>query len=383
MTSVNRTLGNVVAGVALDDNRFSGRMMGAQLLQMTVDPRKTEDTREVEQSTELAGVRSIRLEVQRLFEGAKRNNVPKYAHYIADVHRGQDGMAPPIILFTERKLDFEMGGEGCGLILVPFGVKLVAIDGETQLAARFEAANIDAGTTEAWVPVVICHGRTIQWARQVFHDLNLLAIRPNAAVGLAMDERDPLTHVARQIEQRVPFFTGRVNTVRRQLKSKDPEVVTITGLRGACVTFAEGIGGVKHGTRPVYVEKDRVPQVTDGAVEWFRSVTEVLGPAMEDRKRTLAAAPPVLAAIGALGHELLEIPDTARRKLERERLLEQLRLIDWNKAAPWEGVAGKFTSRGTFSVGGTKETAYAVYRALSDRTDAAYKRIRGMAMAMA
>jgi DNA sulfur modification protein DndB len=131
---------------------------------------------------------------------------------------------------------------------VPWDVQLVAIDGETQLAARFEAANIDGDTKKDFVPIVLCHGRPIQWARQVFYDLNLLAVRPNAAIGLAMDDRDPITHVARQVEQKVSFFKGRVNTVRRQLRASDDHVLTITALRNACVTLAKGIGGVQHGT---------------------------------------------------------------------------------------------------------------------------------------
>jgi DNA sulfur modification protein DndB len=42
--------------------------------------------------------------------------------------------------------------------------------------------------------------------------------------------------------------------------------------------------------------------------------------------------------------------------------------IDWEKGKPWEGTAGKYTPRGTFAVGGSKETAYAIYVALTDPT---------------
>ena len=135
--------------------------------------------------------------------------------------------------------------------------RLVAIDGETQLAARFEAANINPETKDEFVPVIICHGRTIEWARQVFHDSNLLAVRPNAAVGIGMDQRDPLTHVARLVERQVPFFHDRVNTTRRQLRRNDKEIETITALRGACITFAEGITGVKYGAKPVPVASEK------------------------------------------------------------------------------------------------------------------------------
>ena len=43
-----------------------------------------------------------------------------------------------------------------------------------------------------------------------------------------MDARDPLTRITRELERKVPFFHGRVNKVRRQLRSADTDVVTIT-----------------------------------------------------------------------------------------------------------------------------------------------------------
>jgi DNA sulfur modification protein DndB len=375
MAKLIPTDGHLVAGVVLDEHRFSGRMKAAQLFQVAIDPRRTEDPRQLEGNTELENLRKIRMEIQRLFEGAKAKNVEPYARYIVAVHEGQNGMAPPIILFSERKLNTDENESGAS-IQIPWDVQLVAIDGETQLAARFEAANINAETKDNFVPVVICHGRSVEWARQVFHDLNLLAVRPNAALGISMDERDPLTQVARDIEEKVPFFRNRVNKVRRQLRASDREVVTITALRGACVTLAEGIGGVKYGAKPVPVDLSRISGITTTAVEWLDEVTNLIGVAIEDRAHKLAAAPPVLAAIGAMGHSLLEVRTDQERARTRERLLEQLRSVQWTKGAPWEGVAGKFTPKGNFSVGGTKETAYAVYSALSDSNDPAYMRIR-------
>ena len=127
-------------------------------------------------------------------------------------------------------------------VQVPYDKRLVAIDGETQLAARFEAANRIPETKSEFVAVYICHGRDKQWARQCFHDLNVLGVRPNAALSIGMDARDPLTRVAREVERRVPFFRNRVNKARRQLASHEADVVTITALRGACITLSEGMG---------------------------------------------------------------------------------------------------------------------------------------------
>jgi len=289
------------------------------------------------------------------------------------VHGGQDGMAPPIVLYTENVLASENDEL---TLLVPWDVTLVAIDGETQLAARFEASNIDDDTKKEFVPVLICHGRPVKWARQVFHDLNLLAIRPNAAIGLAMDNRDPITYVVRQVEQNVPFFKGRINTVRRQLRGSDAEVLTITALRNACVTLAKGIGGVQYGTRPVPIDRDIVPQLTKVAIEWFQGVTSIVGAAIENRVQSVASASSVMAAIGAVGHPLVDIANDAERAKRRTELLDLLRQIRWDKGKTWEGIAGKFTPKGNFSIAGAKDTSYAVYAALTDATSDGYTRIR-------
>lgn len=372
MTELNPTNGYIVQGVKLDDNRFIGRMKGSQLLKIAEDPRITEKEKIRTGNTHLEALYELRKDVQRLFEGAKKANVEPYAKYIVGTHSKKlDGMTPPIILYSAVLLE-----ENESEILIPWDVQIVAIDGETQLAARFEAANIDQDTKNDFVPVLICHGKTKEWARQVFHDLNLLSVKPNAAVAIGMDQRDPLTHVAREVEQRVPLFTGRVNTVRRQLRAKDKEIVTITALRGACVTLAEGIGGVKYGAKPVHVDEGRIPRITEIAVEWFGAVADLLGPVLEDKVNRVASSAAVFTAIGAMGHVLVAISDPSQRGAKKAQLLEQLRSVNWTKGEHWAGICGKYTPSGTFSVGGPKEVAHAVYNALMDQIDPAYSKVR-------
>lgn len=375
-TILDPTQGHLVPGVAINEHQFVAAMPGAQLFQIVVDPRHTEDRKLVAEDPNLAAVREVRSEVQRVFDGAKKRNVPDYAKYIDGVHRGEPGLTPPIILWSREKLATEEKGTGAALLQIPYDAQIVAIDGETQLAARFEAARMNPATKGDRIAVMLCHGRPATWARQAFHDVNTFGIRPNAALAIGMDARDPLTAVSRMVEEEVPFFKGRVNTSSRQLGRQDTEVITITALRGAVVTLAEGIGGVKHGSKPVYLDNGTVDTVRDAAVEWFGAVTSLLGPAIEDRERKVAGAPPVFAAIGALGHELVDIPDKVSRERRIQDLLDKLRAVRWEKGQHWVGIAGKMTAGGKFSVGGTKEVAYQVYNALSDATDPGYTKVR-------
>lgn len=370
------TNGHIIVGTRIDDHRFVGRLMAAQLFQIAPDPRDAENKKKVDASKELMELQGVREEVQRLFEGAKKKNVPGYAEYVVGLHHGEDGITPPITLYSESPLEVEEREDGCCFVQVPWDQKLVAIDGETQLAARHEAANLEPNTKKDFVAVYICHGKDVGWARQAFHDLNTLAVRPNSALSLSMDARDPITSVCREVERKVPFFVNRVNKVRRQLRSTDPDVVTLTALRTACVTLAEGINGLKWGTRPVPIEAKEVPRIQAAAIDWFGAVTEAIGPALQDREAKLASAPAVLAAIGALGEPLTHYADDAVRRAEAKKLAATLKTVDWSRNSTWAGIAGKLSAKGVLSVGGAKENAYAVYSALADQAQPTYKKVR-------
>jgi|SRR5580704_1698120 DGQHR domain-containing protein len=376
---LNPTNGHIIAGTAIDEHRFVGRVRAAQLFQIAPDPRDTEIRKKLDASHELQELRGIREEVQRLFEGAKKRNVEPYAEYVRVLKSGADGLTPPITLYSEAPLEFEIREDGTGFIQVPWDKRLVAIDGETQLAARHEAVNLDPETKHDFVAVYINHGRDDGWARQAFHDLNTLGVRPNAALSLGMDARDPITHICREVERRVPFFKDRVNKVRRQLRTSDPEIVTITTLRGACVTLAKGINGVQFGARPVPLDADAISPVETAAIEWFTALTDAFGPAFENRDLSLASSPTAMAALGAIGNPLVHIVEPKDRAFKAHELVTRLVGVNWSRDKTWEGIAGKFTPKGAFSLGGSKETAYAVFAALSDPTSPGYNRVRSPA----
>src|SRR5262249_42793634 len=161
-----------------------------------------------------------------------------------------------------------------------------------------------------------------------------------------MDERDPLTQVARDVEEHVPFLKRRVNYKRRQLGARDKEIVTFAALRDACVTLAEGIGGVKYGAKPVPKPIEHIPAIRKAAIEWFWALADVVGTAMENRSQTLAAASSAMAALGAVGHALVETADEGERVQLCKKLVQRLKGVRWEKGKHWEGIAGKFTPKG-------------------------------------
>jgi DGQHR domain-containing protein len=373
---LNPTDGHVIAGTMIHDNRFVGRVRASQLFQIAPDPRDTESKKKVDASKELQDLRAVREEVQRLFEGAKKKNVQPYSEYIVGLAHGEEGITPVITLYSSEKLRVDLRDDGTGFIQVPWDQRLTAIDGETQLAARHEAANLEPSTKQEFVPIYVCHGRDQLWARQSFHDLNTLGVRPNAALSIGMDARDPITRVCREVERQVPFLKDRVNKVRRQLRGSDSEITTIAALRGACVTFLKGINGVQYGARPVPIENTNISALEARSIEWFIALTEALGPVLEDRENNITASPAVLAALGAVGHPLSLTEDAAERSLKCRELAAAMKTVNWTRGKAWEGIAGKFTPKGAFSLGGPKETAHAIYAALTNPASEGYKRVR-------
>lgn len=370
------TEGHIIAGTNIDDHRFLGKVQAAQLFQIAPDPRDTEDKKKLAVNKEMQDLRSLRNEVQRLFEKAKKKNVPDYAKYIVDLHNGEDGITPVITLYSEQKLQIQEKVDGTAYIQIPWDLKLVAIDGETQLAARYEASSMEPETKKESIPVYICHGKRKIWARQSFHDLNVLGVKPSAALSIGMDARDPITLVTRNVEKKVPFFYGKVNVSSRQLSKDSAHVITLSGLRTACVTLAKGINGVQYGARPVSLDGMNVENIEKAAIDWFMAVSEALRPSLEDRENKIAAAPSVFAAIGAIGNQVVGIADDDERKARCKELAESLQKIRWERGEHWTGIAGKYTPKGNFSVGGAKEVSYAVYSALTDPSSEGYKRIR-------
>ena len=57
-------------------------------------------------------------------------------------------------------------------------------------------------------------------------------------------------------------------------------------------------------------------------------------------------------------------------------LADELQQVNWEHGRNWEGIAGKYTPKGSFSVGDAKENAYAVYSALTDPATPGYDQIR-------
>ena len=379
--SLDLAAGVFVKALPLHKTMAVGSTSFAQLRQITHDPRDLQ-TNVRRKDDDLEQQIELHDDVQRALSGNKRSNVPKYADYIGKVVDGGSGVLPPIHLWSPATLQIARTSDGQAYLIVPSGEYLLSIDGETQLTGHYllgkGGASDELKLRHRAFPlsIVVHHGVPTWLARQYFHDLNVLAVRPNTSVGLSMDSSDPLMRIVMRLVEEVPFLKGRVDRTARQLPKNSPKVVTLQAIRQSVVNVAKGIQGIQFGSRPAPVEDVDLDALYDVVHDWLGRYFDAFAAEVEYRDKYLAGSGTVLAAIGAMGNQLLGVEPGAEREHLAAQLFQSLLDVDWSKGEHWTGIAGAPTANGMFSVKGTKETAYGVYNALTDPQSTGYRRIR-------
>ena len=381
--------GSVVTGLKVDDHRFVVVMKFSRLERLVSNPMVATNPKFRESSPQLAEYAALHDEIQRAFDTGRKRNVDSYAEYIVGLSTGSFGDTPTIDFFTPRALPVrEHGAKEKAELLWPYDLTVVPYDGETQLAARFAAAKSNPATRDQMVVVTITHGKPVAHGKQCFHDRNALQRRASASLALKMNTRDPLLNVVRELEAKVEGLKGTVEWEGRQVKPG--RVATASGIRTAVACLAHGISGVQSLKEEELPEGYDEAKFTKVAVNWFSKILPSLLPYMADRERYVTSSPAVWAALGALGHPIVEAAAKAAHH-DTEPMIEaaiaglaaKLVGIRWEKSTPWIGLAVKATGTGYSFAGGAKDSGSACFKALSDPSDAGYARIRGMEKAAA
>ncbi len=183
--------------------------------------------------------------------------------------------------------------------------------------------------------------------------------------------------VVGNLEVRIGVLNGRVDKQARQLSKKSHKIMTVQSLRQFAINTLLGMPGIQYGAKPAPIPADaNLTDIEEVGRDWLEKYLGEFAAEVIDRENTLAGAAPVIAAIGAIGNSIVKAGDEYEREHVARDLLDSLKQVNWNKGDHWAGIAGKFTEKGTFSIGGTKEVAYAIYNVLTDPTNPGYRRIR-------
>lgn len=353
--------GQPIVGIAsrgAPRNRFLANIAVGELLRVAPDQQFAENEKLHYLDARLESVQDLREQIQRVFESAKKKNVEAYSKYLIRLatDKNFNGDVPPIKLYSKEELDVALIA-GQSVIVLPYDVTLVAYDGETQLAAWHQAARENKEVLSHYVDISIAHGLPVEWAKQSFHDMNMFGIKPNATLSIYMDSRDPLNEIAKELATK--FFPGQVEEQRRQASAKSNKLFTIAALRLFVVCLADGSAGVVNATRPVPYEGN-VEMLRARAEDWMGQLIDKLpGDGLKSRE-SIFTVPPMLAALGALGHDFGSVEALRHAEWKRDAVAPDGRLI-------WDGIAGKQGGKGdipTLAVGGPKEYVHSCFRAL-------------------
>jgi hypothetical protein len=374
------------------------------LLQLVPSPKTEEDKRALKYAS--GSVRrhaEVRALVQRMLKSTQKGrNVSAYASYIAGGVSGGHGAAwstPPITLWLDGRPgsvgDELVAGSGICRITVLPGSPVVAIDGETQVAAWHELYDAPErfGVTfeqlsRVRVPFELYFGLSVQDARQIFYDRNVEGVPVAKNLAMSMDQRDIGTQLAHRIAESVKVehdgkivpLTKLVQTRKRQLTKADPEVVTLSALRVLVITALHGRAGLALSSSTVH-DADLPDGI--GAEQAERELVPLLAHLIAGlfphfAARDAVSAPAVLAGIGIAAHQATSWAATGTRLSQDElaRLLEPVRFE--REARFWDGIAASANASGVLNFGGgAKDSGGRVADAILGPDTDHGRRIRG------
>ncbi|SFT97375.1 DNA-sulfur modification-associated [Actinopolyspora lacussalsi subsp. righensis] len=374
------------------------------LLQLVPSPKSQENQQALKHASgTLRRHAEVRGLVQRMLRStSKGRNVASYAGYMAAGVKGDLGAAwstPPVTLWLGSQLasigEELVAGTGMRTVSIAPGSPVVAIDGETQVAAWHElydsperyGLTIDA-LTRIRVPFELFWGLDVKEARQIFYDRNVEGITVAKNLAMSMDQRDFGTRLAHlvidavRIErdgESVPF--GKfVETRGRQLKASSPEVVTLSALRVLVVCTLFGRAGL---TRSGSTLRDEELPEGVTAEQATRRLVPLLSTVISTLRehflaRSAVSAPAVLAGIGIAAHQATGWATTGGTLTEDE-LLQLLSTVRWEREASyWHGVAASANAKGTLNfAGGAKDAGGRVADAIVHPESQYGRRIRG------
>ena len=201
-------MANTVSGVSVNKTKFVGVTDMKTLISSGV-LRPSLIFRDVKNAgRDVVNNFRLREDMQRTFNKARSDNAKNYARYIRSIEINKTpGGCPPINLYCQSACKLENG-----VLEFPFRSGVMAIDGETQLEARFILLDEEAEGAESWLfPVVIWHNCGDDVARQYLVDTNLYANPINSVTALSMDRSGRLTQTVKKAILEAGFQDAQVN----------------------------------------------------------------------------------------------------------------------------------------------------------------------------
>jgi DNA sulfur modification protein DndB len=256
--------------------------------------------------------------------------VPDLANYILDNEK--DYLFSSITVSYKTEPIFVPNSEGSpiGELRIKLGDEMIINDGQHRCAGIAKALKDGADVGEHNISVLLFPWESKDRVQQMFSDLNRFVVKTSKSLDILYDKRDQVSISTIFALDRVPVFKELTEKEDISLRAKSTKLFTLAAFYDA--------------NRDLLKEqkKDSAEENARRLVEYWTEVAmnmpvwdDVLKrhkTAIEVRAGEISAHSTVLRALGALGSDLMKLPDWKEK-------LKGLRDIDWSKKNPeWENV---------------------------------------------
>lgn len=178
--------------------------------------------------------------------------------------------------------------------------------------------------------------KLVEWAGQAFHDRNYYAVAVRAGKALAVDARDPLNSLAKEMANHPAIqAAGGIAYERDTLLKGDPRFTTHSVLHRFVRGFMFGRAGLD---KNVDTRVDISDQDATKLEAYLDMLGDVLPWTIAERDQYLSRASVVLSALAVVGHDLAKADLSPEDFRARVRILGNL---DWRRSnLGWVGILG-------------------------------------------
>jgi len=208
----------------------------------------------------------------------------------------------------------------------------------------------------------------VEWAGQQFHDLNYFSVPVRAGKALAVDTRDPINALTKELgEHEAILKAGGIAYERDTPLKNDTRFTSHTILHRFVRGFVFGRSGLDKG---INTNIDIDPVTKNALHEYVNALTQVMPwvRAPEDREAYLTRASVVLSSLGVIGHDLYNFDPTISTE-QKAKKISLLGKINWKRTnLKLVGIVGS-EKEGQVQPGSSRQSIDSTIRFLREKLD--------------
>jgi DNA sulfur modification protein DndB len=272
------------------------------------------------------------LRAQRVLNKARIPEISTYlienphSYVFSSLTASIDGTTEFISISADNKL------YNIGHLRVPMSARFLINDGQHRRAAIEAAIKKNPGLGDETISIVFFIDLGLKRSQQMFSDLNRYAIRTTKSLSILYDNRDPFAIMVKDVTDKVPAFTGLVETEKSSISNRSHKIFTLSGIYHATVELLKDKQNLNiEDQKQLAIEFWRT--VSDNIQEWNLVKISQLS-AVDFRKNYISAHSIALVALGNVGSSLLNT-----NQFDWKATLSNLKEINWHRENTriWEG----------------------------------------------